>query len=119
MEFNLVAPSDRRYRFRRKGLRDYLALAANRAADDVVMARRTGEITAKMNERGFPYLVDIRVPAGGLGRRVDAMYAATSALSRVVYSSLSGSGWSSRCAVAASARAVCSAARRISCRDVS
>ena len=39
------------------------------------MARRTGEITAKMNERGFPYLVDIRVPAGGLGRRVDAMYA--------------------------------------------
>jgi hypothetical protein len=47
----------------------------NRVGDDVGMAGRKGEITAAMNERNFPHFVDIRVPAGGPGRRLDAMHA--------------------------------------------
>jgi hypothetical protein len=39
-----------------------------------VMAQRRGEIIAKTNERDFPHFVDIRVPAGGLGSRLNTMH---------------------------------------------
>lgn len=38
------------------------------------MARYKGQITPRMNERTFPHLVDIVVPPGGLGARLDAMH---------------------------------------------
>lgn len=38
------------------------------------MARRKGEITAAMNERDAPYIVELAVPEGGFGHALLAMY---------------------------------------------
>jgi hypothetical protein len=38
------------------------------------MARYKGRQSAKAVERDFPHFVDIVVPLGGLGARLDAMY---------------------------------------------
>jgi hypothetical protein len=39
------------------------------------MSRYKGQLRAAQTERLFPYHVDIVVPPGGLGTRLDAMYA--------------------------------------------
>jgi hypothetical protein len=39
------------------------------------MTLRKGEITARMNERDFPHIVELALPSGGFGRTLDAMYA--------------------------------------------
>jgi len=36
--------------------------------------RYKGQITARDNERSHPYWVDIPIPDGGLGRRLDKMH---------------------------------------------
>ena len=38
------------------------------------MARYKGRSSSKAIERGFPHIVEIAVPPGGLGKRLDAMY---------------------------------------------
>ena len=38
------------------------------------MTRYKGRATAKSVERDFPHFVDMFVPDGGLGRRLDTMY---------------------------------------------
>jgi hypothetical protein len=38
------------------------------------MARYKGQYGALRNERNFPHIVQIIVPPGGLGKRLDAMY---------------------------------------------
>ena len=38
------------------------------------MTRRKGEITARMNERDFPNIVELALPSGGFGRTLDAIY---------------------------------------------
>jgi hypothetical protein len=38
------------------------------------MTRRKGEITARMNERDLPNIVELALPSGGFGRALDAMY---------------------------------------------
>jgi hypothetical protein len=35
------------------------------------MTRRKGEITARMNERDFPQIVELALPEGGFGNRLD------------------------------------------------
>jgi hypothetical protein len=45
-----------------------------RRAERLVMPRCEGQGTAKLNQRDFPHFVDIGVPAGGIGRRLDEMY---------------------------------------------
>jgi hypothetical protein len=35
------------------------------------MTRRKGEITARMNERDFRHIVELRLPDGGFGTRLD------------------------------------------------
>jgi hypothetical protein len=35
------------------------------------MTRRKGEITARMNERDFPHIVELALPDGGFGTRLD------------------------------------------------
>ena len=37
------------------------------------MIRYTGRTSAKAVERNFPHMVEMAVPPGGLGRRLDAM----------------------------------------------
>ena len=37
------------------------------------MIRRKGEITARMNERDFPHIVELALPSGGLGKTLDEM----------------------------------------------
>ena len=39
------------------------------------MARYKGRPTAKSIERQFPHMVEVVIPPGGLGRRLDDMYA--------------------------------------------
>jgi hypothetical protein len=39
------------------------------------MTRRKGEITARMNERDFPHIVELLLPDGGFGSALDSMYA--------------------------------------------
>jgi hypothetical protein len=39
-----------------------------------MMSRYKGRQSAKIVERDFPHFVDIVVPLGGLGSRLDAMY---------------------------------------------
>jgi hypothetical protein len=39
------------------------------------VVRYKGQVTAKQIERENPYFVDISIPDGGLGRRLDAMHA--------------------------------------------
>jgi hypothetical protein len=39
------------------------------------MARYKGRSTPKSIERDFPHIVEMAVPLGGLGRRLDAMHA--------------------------------------------
>jgi hypothetical protein len=39
------------------------------------MGRYKGRASRKTFEREFPHIVEIAVPAGGLGRRLDAMHA--------------------------------------------
>ena len=39
------------------------------------MARYKGRPSVKSIERDFPHMVEVTVPPGGLGRRLDAMYA--------------------------------------------
>ena len=39
------------------------------------MSRRKGEITARMNEREYPHLVELPLPADGFGTARDAMLA--------------------------------------------
>jgi hypothetical protein len=39
------------------------------------MSRRKGEITARMNERKYPHLVELPLPPGGFGSASDAMLA--------------------------------------------
>ena len=39
------------------------------------MARRKGEITSAMNERGFPHIVELPLPAGGFRSQSDDMLA--------------------------------------------
>jgi hypothetical protein len=39
------------------------------------MTRRKGEITARMNERDYPHIVELVVPPNGFGLRLDAMMA--------------------------------------------
>jgi hypothetical protein len=39
------------------------------------MSRRKGEITARMNERKYPHLVELPLPPGGFGIRQRAMLA--------------------------------------------
>jgi hypothetical protein len=34
------------------------------------MTRRKGEITARMNERDFPHIVELELPSGGGARRL-------------------------------------------------
>ena len=38
------------------------------------MARRKGEITARMNERDFPHIVELALPSDGFGRALDAVH---------------------------------------------
>jgi hypothetical protein len=38
------------------------------------MTRRKGEITARMNERDLPHIVEVALPDGGFGWALDAMY---------------------------------------------
>lgn len=38
------------------------------------MARYKGQLSATMNERNFPHIVENVVPPGGLGKTLDAMY---------------------------------------------
>jgi hypothetical protein len=38
------------------------------------MTRRKGEITARMNERDYPHIVELALPDGGFGRELDAMH---------------------------------------------
>ena len=38
------------------------------------MARYKGRRSSEANERDFPHVVEIPVPLGGLGRRLDAMH---------------------------------------------
>jgi hypothetical protein len=38
------------------------------------MSRYKGRASAKAIERDFPYIVEMRVPLGGFGRRLDDMY---------------------------------------------
>jgi len=38
------------------------------------MARYKGRSSSKAIERDFPHIVEITVPAGGLGKQLDAMY---------------------------------------------
>lgn len=38
------------------------------------MTTRKGERTSRMNERDSPHLVEMPVPSGGLGSRLDAMH---------------------------------------------
>jgi hypothetical protein len=38
------------------------------------MTRRKGEITARMNERDAPHIVELAVPEGGFGRALDAIH---------------------------------------------
>lgn len=38
------------------------------------MARRKGERTARNNERQFPNIVELPMPSGGFGSRLDAMH---------------------------------------------
>jgi hypothetical protein len=35
------------------------------------MTRRKGEITARMNERDFPHIVELALPEGGYGNRLE------------------------------------------------
>jgi hypothetical protein len=39
-----------------------------------MMTRRKGEITARMNERDFPNIVELALPDGGFGHALLAMY---------------------------------------------
>jgi hypothetical protein len=39
------------------------------------MTRRKGEITARMNERDFPHIVELALPSGGFGETLDEMQA--------------------------------------------
>lgn len=39
------------------------------------MTWRKGERTARTNERSFPYIVELPMPPGGLGRTLDLMHA--------------------------------------------
>jgi hypothetical protein len=39
------------------------------------MTRRKGEITARMNERDYPHIVELALPEGGFGRALDEMQA--------------------------------------------
>jgi hypothetical protein len=39
------------------------------------MTRRKGEITARMNERDFPHIVELALPSDGFGRALDAIHA--------------------------------------------
>jgi hypothetical protein len=39
------------------------------------MTRRKAEITARMNERDFPHIVELALPPGGFRARSDAMLA--------------------------------------------
>ena len=41
---------------------------------DHLMTRYKGSQSAKAVEREYPHFVDITVPPGGLGQRLDAMY---------------------------------------------
>jgi hypothetical protein len=38
------------------------------------VARYKGRLSSKSIERDFPHIVEITVPAGGLGKQLDAMY---------------------------------------------
>jgi hypothetical protein len=39
------------------------------------MPRRKAEITARMNERDYPYIVELALPSGGFRSKSDAMLA--------------------------------------------
>jgi hypothetical protein len=39
-----------------------------------MMSRRKREITPRMNERDFPHIVELALPQGGFGPKLDAMH---------------------------------------------
>jgi hypothetical protein len=39
------------------------------------MTRRKGEITGRTNERDYPFIVEMLLPEGGFGKKLDAMEA--------------------------------------------
>jgi hypothetical protein len=41
------------------------------------MTRRKGEITARINERNHPHIVELALPPSGFGSRLDAFEAFT------------------------------------------
>jgi|KBSMisStandDraft_5_1062788.scaffolds.fasta_scaffold2474564_1 hypothetical protein len=46
----------------------------DRSYNESAMTRYKGRASTKSIARDFPYVVEIRVPEGGLGKRLDAMY---------------------------------------------
>ena len=56
------------------GHRGEIAAAAAELAAKPLRCSRCNNVHSKAIERGFPHIVEIAVPPGGLGRRLDAMH---------------------------------------------
>ena len=48
--------------------------AARTGLNPCPMARRKGETTSRQIDRDLPHQVEVPIPPGGLGRRLDAMH---------------------------------------------